>query len=132
MKSFGKALALAAAGAALSAGVLASPASAQTARPPAELGKVSEWGMKKITVNPSAVTPKTVEEVGGGTWTYGTEITAEGKFCYSYYFHGSEMHKPTAKLGDVSKTATAAAGATSKASLTGSFLNTCTVYWGKS
>ncbi|MGW0821561.1 lactococcin 972 family bacteriocin [Streptomyces sp. NPDC002845] len=71
------------------------------------------------------------KDVGGGSWTYGTELTADGKRCYSYYFHGSVAHKSTAKIANASNTDTARAGVTSRASRTAGAAYTCYAYWGK-
>ncbi|MDX3574395.1 lactococcin 972 family bacteriocin [Streptomyces sp. ID05-47C] len=131
MKVIGRSIAIMAAGAAMATGILASPASAAAPQPPKELGNVSEWGMVAIEVDPSSdVTAQTTDDVGGGTWTYGTEITTAGKRCYSYYFHGSKDHKATAKIAGSSYTDTALAGTSAKASKTAGTAYTCYTYWG--
>ncbi|MET9040890.1 lactococcin 972 family bacteriocin [Streptomyces mirabilis] len=117
--------------AAMAAGVFASPSSAATPKPPKELGNVKAWGMVTIKVDASStVSPKTTKDVGGGSWTYGTELVTGGKRCYSNYFHGSKAHKSTAQMGNSSFTDTAVAGVTSKASKTAGAALTCNVYWG--
>ncbi|MFF5968002.1 lactococcin 972 family bacteriocin [Streptomyces collinus] len=120
-----------AASAAVVAGALASPASGATPQPPKELGNVKEWGMVEIKVDPnSPVAPATTKDVGGGTWTYGTELVADGKRCYSYYFHGSKLHNATAKIGAGSIKVGEKAGKTAKASKVGGGAFTCYTYWG--
>ncbi|MFD5445970.1 lactococcin 972 family bacteriocin [Streptomyces tendae] len=116
----------------VAAGAFASPASAAP-QPPAFLGDVSEWGMVEIKIDDtsSQVTPFTTKDVGGGSWTYGTKLTSSGKLCYSYYFHGSENHKSTARIGDGQTTATNSAGYTSRAERTAGAAWTCYAYWGK-
>ncbi|MFE5036438.1 lactococcin 972 family bacteriocin [Streptomyces sp. NPDC056683] len=108
------------------AGVLApaTPASAATSQP--------VGGMAVIRVDPSSstVAPATTKDVGGGTWTYGTELTADGKRCYSYYFHGSKNHTATAKIGNAEQKVANAAGYSAKASATAGAAFTCYTYWG--
>ncbi|WP_158073111.1 lactococcin 972 family bacteriocin [Streptomyces kebangsaanensis] len=116
---------------AVAAGILASPASAATFPPPPEMGDVSEWGMVEITADASSpVTTQTTKDVGGGSWTYGTEIVAGGKRCYSYYFHGTYLHRATAEIAGGSHTAGANPGVTAKASKTAGAAWTCYAYWG--
>ncbi|MDX3308877.1 lactococcin 972 family bacteriocin [Streptomyces sp. ME08-AFT2] len=132
MKSFGRSVTVVVASAAMAAGILTSPAIAATPQPPKELGNVREWGMVAITVDSSSrVAAQTIEDVGGGSWTYGTELVTGGKRCYSYYFHGTEQHKSTAKIASGETMATALAGKTSKASRTAGAAYTCYAYWGK-
>ena len=128
MKIIGKRLALAATVVALTAAALApaSSASAQTLRP-------KKWGMVAITVNPSSrsVTPKTVKDVGGGTWSYGTYTASDGeKVCYSNYVHPTKYHSSTAVLAGGSKKRYADAEAWSTASVTAGQVYTCYAYWG--
>ncbi|MFJ4980456.1 lactococcin 972 family bacteriocin [Streptomyces coeruleorubidus] len=127
MKLLGKPLTFAAATAALAAGILApaTPASAETPQP-------EEWGMVAIEVDPSSpVTVKEVELVGGGTWSYGSELTAKGKRCWSHYFHANRKHSATAKIGGFENKATASAGNTAKASEEWGAAYKCYAYWGK-
>ncbi|WP_369171066.1 lactococcin 972 family bacteriocin [Streptomyces sp. R28] len=133
MKALGKSLILSAAAAALATGVLApaTPTSAATPQPPKELGNVKEWGMVEIKVDPtSRKSTRATQDVGGGSWTYGTELTADGKRCYSYYFHGSKLHNATAKIANSSYKVGEKAGKTAKASKTSGAGYTCYAYWG--
>ncbi|WP_406008388.1 lactococcin 972 family bacteriocin [Streptomyces sp. NBC_00637] len=124
-------MAVVAASVAVAAGTLASPASGATPQPPKELGNVKEWGMVEIKVEPtSLVSPATSKDVGGGTWTYGTEVVTGGKRCYSYYFHGSKLHNATAKIGNGSHKVGEVAGKTAKASRTAGAAYTCYAYRG--
>ncbi|XVV34928.1 lactococcin 972 family bacteriocin [Streptomyces sp. CA-100214] len=132
MKRIGRFFAVMAASVTVAAGAFVSPASAAP-QPPAFLGDVSEWGMVEIKVDDtsSQITPLTTKDVGGGTWTYGTKLVSNGKLCYSYYFHGSENHKSTARIGNGQNTATNSAGYTSYAERVAGAAWTCYAYWGK-
>ncbi|MEV7991973.1 lactococcin 972 family bacteriocin [Streptomyces sp. NPDC086077] len=132
MKDIGRFFAVMAASMTVAAGAFVSPASAAP-QPPAFLGDVSEWGMVEIKVDDtsSEITPFTTEDVGGGTWTYGTVLNSDGKLCYSYYFHASVSHKSTAKIQNRSTTATNSPGYTSFAERQGGGAYTCYAYWGK-
>ncbi|WP_330265634.1 lactococcin 972 family bacteriocin [Streptomyces griseorubiginosus] len=131
MRYFRRSMTVAAASAAVFVGALASPASGATPQPPKELGNVKEWGMVAIKIDPnSRVAPATTKDVGGGSWTYGTEIVADGKRCYSYYFHGSKLHNATAKIANGSLKVGEVAGKTAKASRTAGAAYTCYAYWG--
>jgi hypothetical protein len=135
MKVRRKSFIITAAAAALTVGVLM-PAAPASAAPtwPAELGpEPAEWGVVDIEIDPSStqVTPKTTKDKGGGTWTYGTEVVADGKRCYSYYFHGSKGHSATVKIASVGDYDHAAAGTSAKASRTAGAVYTCHAYWSK-
>ncbi|MFE4966325.1 lactococcin 972 family bacteriocin [Streptomyces sp. NPDC056660] len=126
MKALSKRLTVVAAAAAIAAGVLtpAAPASAATSQP--------QGGMVVIKVDPSSssVTPATTKDVGGGTWTYGTELTTEGKLCYSYYFHGSKNHTATAQIANAKQKVANSAGYSAKARAVAGSAYTCYAYWG--
>ncbi|MBV7698375.1 lactococcin 972 family bacteriocin [Streptomyces sp. TRM70350] len=87
--------------------------------------------MVAIKVDPSSrsVTPATTKDVGGGTWTYGTELVSGGKRCYSYYFHGSKLHKATARIANAERNAAEPGGRTARASATAGAAYTCYAYW---
>lgn len=70
-------------------------------KPPAELGNPSEWGVAAIKVGDSAGSFTALGCIGasGGTWCYGSELTTDGKYCYSNYYHASKSHKSTVKIG---------------------------------
>ncbi|MFF9496341.1 lactococcin 972 family bacteriocin [Streptomyces flaveolus] len=128
-KVFGRALAVSAAAAALAAGALApaTPASAAAPQP-------KEWGVVTITVDPSSdsVTPMTVKEVGGGTWSYGTSISSTGlKLCYSNYVHPDQYHSSSAVIASATAKDYADAGAWSRASVSNGHAYTCYAYWAK-
>ncbi|MEU8956031.1 lactococcin 972 family bacteriocin [Streptomyces sp. NPDC048518] len=108
-------------------GVLASPASADP------VPQSQEWGMATVKIDPNSdeVTPTTVKEVGGGTWSYGTVLTTGGKRCYSNYYHGSKGHTATAILANGTDKDHAAKGKWAKASVEAGAAYTCHVYWGK-
>ncbi|OIJ96657.1 hypothetical protein BIV25_16980 [Streptomyces sp. MUSC 14] len=69
------------------------------------------------------------EDVGGGSWTYGFELTSGGKRCFSYYFHGSKMHHATVRIANAENKAYGFAGQTAKASTTAGAAYTCKAYW---
>ncbi|MBG0853641.1 lactococcin 972 family bacteriocin [Streptomyces spinoverrucosus] len=117
---------MAAAAAALTTGVLAPATSASAATP-----QPKDWGMVAIKVDPSSrsVTPMTTKNVGGGTWTYGTEITADGKRCYSYYFHGSKLHRASVTIAGGTSRAAESPGHTARATRTAGAAYTCYAYW---
>ncbi|MFD9192344.1 lactococcin 972 family bacteriocin [Streptomyces phaeochromogenes] len=88
--------------------------------------------MRTITIDPSdsAVTPMAVELVGGGTWSYGSELTASGERCWSKYYHSTKKHSATADMTVKSDKDTRAAGIQASASTTAGTAYTCKVYWG--
>ncbi|MGW5676038.1 lactococcin 972 family bacteriocin [Streptomyces sp. NPDC003860] len=130
MKIVRKSIAFAAATAALTAGTLVPAASASAASAQSE-GK--EWGMVAIPIDPdSSVTPMTVKEVGGGTWSYGTAVTSSGyKRCYSNYIHPTVRHSATAVLASGTDKTWANAGVWANASVVAGHAYTCYAYWGK-
>lgn len=125
----GKLLTLAAAAAALTAGVLAPATSASAATP-----QPKEWGMVVIKLPSSSsaapMTAATTVDVGGGTWTYGYDFTSGGKRCYSNYFHGSKFHHATAKIANNQVADYQPAGTTARADATAGAAYTCYAYWG--
>ncbi|MEU6572415.1 lactococcin 972 family bacteriocin [Streptomyces sp. NPDC046805] len=123
MKFLGKSFTFAAATAALAAGVLAPATSAGAAVAQPKSGVVA------IKVDPSRPSVKTTKDVGGGSWTYGYELTTGGKRCFSYYFHGSKMHHATAKIANASTSAYGFAGQTAKASRTAGAAYECYAFW---
>ncbi|MEU6513679.1 lactococcin 972 family bacteriocin [Streptomyces sp. NPDC046978] len=152
MKVSGRSIALAVAGAALAAGVLAAPATADASQanvgtsaaitvhtrgdgtqPPAELGNPKEWGVVELKMDDSAgsVRPMTIIEVGGGTWSYGWNAVTGGKYCYSNYYHGSVQHGSTVKIAGDSLKSVVVAGETSNAHLTRGAAYTCETYYAK-
>lgn len=130
-----KLLAFTAAAVTLTAGafITATPANAASAWPSEWGPEPAEWGVVAIEVNPSSklVTPMASKDVGGGTWTYGTELVKDGKRCYSQYFHGSKGHAARAKIANGSDYDHANAGVTAKASSTAGAAYTCYTYWSK-
>lgn len=150
MKVFGRSMAVAVAGTALAAGALATPAAADGARtgatstitvhtrgdgtrPPAALGNPKEWGVVTFTVGGSAasVHANTIVNVGGGKWSYGWNVVANGKDCYSNYFHHAVGHSSTAKIAGGSDYDWSRANQTSSAHITGGGRYTCSAYWSK-
>ncbi|MEV4861271.1 lactococcin 972 family bacteriocin [Streptomyces ossamyceticus] len=126
-----KSLTFAAVTAALAAGVLAPATSASAADAPAFLGEPKEWGMVAIDLRDvSLVKPLTIKTVGGGTWSYGTQVNGSQKRCYSNYDHQTKYHSSTVILASSTRKDYAEAGDTSNASLTNGSSHTCYAYWG--
>ncbi|MFG2359709.1 lactococcin 972 family bacteriocin [Streptomyces sp. NPDC048521] len=46
----------------------------------------------------STVTPQACINASGGNWCYGYNLTANGKYCYSNYYHPTKMHHSTVKI----------------------------------
>ncbi len=84
-------------------------------------------GGSAVITNDDA-TPFATENVGGGTWSYGTSY-GSGKTCYSYYIHPSHQHTATAILGSDVQKASAKPGVYAKADAHGGWLDTCHTYW---
>lgn len=105
------------------------PATAANAAAP----KPKAGGWVAITITPGRVTPRAVQNVGGGTWSYGTTTIASSggtrKQCYSNYVHNSKRHSSTAILADVQEKTYANAGSWSNASVVAGSKNTCYAYW---
>ncbi|MEV7035683.1 lactococcin 972 family bacteriocin [Streptomyces sp. NPDC093272] len=126
-----KSLVFAAVTAALAAGVLAPAASASATGAPAFLGEPKAWGMVAIDLNDdSPIKPLTIKSVGGGTWSYGTQINGGRKRCYSNYSHSTKYHSSTVILASDTNKVYADAGDTSNAALTNGTSFTCYAYWG--
>ncbi|MES9520069.1 lactococcin 972 family bacteriocin [Streptomyces capoamus] len=99
------------------------------AKPPAELGNPSKWGAAVIKMDVAASAPKACVGASGGKWCYGYDVTTDGKYCYSNYYHAKEMHRSTAKIAGGSVTAGAYAGETSYAHRTAGAAYTCYTYY---
>jgi hypothetical protein len=98
-------------------------------KPPAELGNPSEWGVVVIKMDDSAVTPQACIGASGGNWCYGYNLTTDGKYCYSNYYHSTEFHHSTVKIGGGTISGYAAPGKTSYANLTAGAAYTCNTYY---
>jgi hypothetical protein len=84
----------------------------------------------------SAVTPsgsvqlKTVKNVGGGTWNYGSYLgVTHPKTCYSNYVHNSNYHSSTAIIANGQDKEYASATYWSNASTWAGAAYTCYTYW---
>lgn len=73
------------------------------------------------------ITENGCEEVGGGTWCYGTGTdSATGlKSCFSDYFHPSSRHSATASIANVQSRDVQDGGAWAKAYAVGDHDFTC-------
>jgi hypothetical protein len=92
-------------------------------------------GTRVLTnASPEEVTPFAEEEVGGGTWSYGTKLTVSfKKRVYSNYFHKTDVHGSAAKIGAREWNSSCAKKDTwSKASQIGSTKDTGLARWNKS
>ncbi|MFF3879235.1 lactococcin 972 family bacteriocin [Streptomyces sp. NPDC001978] len=88
--------------------------------------------MVEITnTSAGSITPQTVLNIGGGTWSYGSYLTTGGKYCYSNYYHGSVVHGSTAAMAGHSIKAVAGPGDYSYAHLTAGAAYTCSTYYAK-
>lgn len=151
MKTFGRSAAFAVTAGILAVGALSAPAAAHNApvlasdtvtvethtrgdgtQPPAHLGNPTEWGVVTITEGSAGdFTPLTVLEIGGGTWSYGKNLTTDGQYCYSNYYHPTVQHGSTVKLAGSTNKAVAVAGKWSYANLTAGAAYTCETYYAK-
>ncbi|MFJ4928534.1 lactococcin 972 family bacteriocin [Streptomyces sp. NPDC088736] len=151
MKISGKSIAIAVAGGFLAAGALAAPATAVSAgipaadgvtvtthhrgdgtQPPAALGDPKEWGVLEFTTGSTGeFTPMTVLDIGGGTWSYGKNLTTDGQYCYSNYYHPTVKHGSTVQVSSWEDKQIVAKGLTSFASITAGAAYTCKTYYSK-
>lgn len=158
MKTAGRSVAFAIAGAAIAAVGLAAPATADASatasasgatvtvhhrgdgtQPPAGLGNPSEWGVVtfKMDASTGSFSPQSqacLSPSSGGTWCYGwyaKEVSPGviNKYCYSNYYHQTKGHSSTVKLAGSTRRAWAAAGNTSNANLTAGLAYTCSTYY---
>jgi lactococcin 972 family bacteriocin len=121
-----KAIAFTAMTAAVAVGALTPVASASAEPKPKESGWVA------ITVDQSSdtVTPMTVVNVGGGTWSYGTYVDGGGwKHCYSQYVHNTKYHSATAIIANGNNKVYANAGYWANADAKAGLAYTCYAYW---
>lgn len=151
MKVSGRSVAFTIASGLLAAGALAAPATADSTRvlaagtvtvtihtqgdgtqPPAALGDPKEWGVAEFTTGTTGgITPQTVLQIGGGTWSYGKELTTDGQYCYSNYYHATVVHGSTVQVGAGEDKAVAGLGQWSYANLTAGAAYTCKTYYAK-
>lgn len=88
-------------------------------------------GMITFDVNTTIIKPFNTENVGGGTWTYGSTYTSDGgKTCYSKYMHRTKSHSATAVMGSLTKSVTARPGSWASATVSGPARSgQCNAYW---
>ncbi|WP_146046129.1 lactococcin 972 family bacteriocin [Streptomyces cahuitamycinicus] len=98
-------------------------------KPPAELGNPSKWGAMVINIDNSPSAAQGCIGASGGNWCYGYELTTDGKYCYSNYYHGTKMHHSSVKIGALKGSGYAAAGKTSYANRTGGGAYTCETFY---
>ncbi|CAM5363378.1 lactococcin 972 family bacteriocin [Streptomyces coeruleorubidus] len=65
----------------------------------------------------------------GGNWCYGYNLTTDGKYCYSNYYHSTKDHHSTVKIAGGSNTGYAFAGQTSYANRTAGAAYTCETFY---
>ncbi|MEU3406439.1 lactococcin 972 family bacteriocin [Streptomyces sp. NPDC006670] len=155
MKMFGRTAVFVLSTATLLSGALATPATATEAsdgpvqvgaasfhtrgdgtQAPAELGNPKEWGVVKLTLTGSAkssvaMSPTTIVEVGGGTWSYGWQARDNYKYCYSNYYHGDVEHGSTVNMAGRIVRDIKPAGQTSNANYQAGLAYTCYTYYAK-
>ncbi|QKG83620.1 hypothetical protein GXN76_03450 [Kroppenstedtia pulmonis] len=80
-----------------------------------------------------AVTPFS-ENVGGGTWDYGTRLVNFGtqKEVYSNYYHATKNHGSTAQIGTKSNSSCVRPKSTSYASARGGLFDSTRAFWNTS
>lgn len=88
-------------------------------------------GVVTFDVDTTIMKPRATENVGGGTWTYGSRYTSDGsKVCTSKYMHKTKTHTATATMGTITSTRTAKLGSWASASVTGGIsAGVCNAYW---
>ncbi|MFF4653581.1 lactococcin 972 family bacteriocin [Streptomyces sp. NPDC001380] len=103
---------------------------------PAFLGHPKAWGMVTLKINSSSktatsntVTPSTVVNTGGGTWSYGTVADGIYKGCYSDYIHNTKYHSATAVIANSTDKTYANAGYWADAYAVAGWAYTCNAYW---
>lgn len=84
-----------------------------------------------VDLTNSEVTPFTTANVGGGTWSYGTDyVFPLSKKVYSNYYHGSKVHSSTSQIGTlVNKSGKIKAGSTSYSDAKGGSGDSTHAYW---
>lgn len=111
---------------------------AETGDPPPELigpngEKPTQWGTTSFPVDSSrrSVTPRSTENVGGGTWSYGT-TAADGvkKGCYSNYLHPDKKHSASIAIADATDKDVRKADVWAKAYGSAGAAHRCHAYWG--
>ncbi|MFJ4814320.1 lactococcin 972 family bacteriocin [Streptomyces sp. NPDC088801] len=98
-------------------------------KPPAELGNPSKWGAMVIKTGNSPAAAQGCIGASGGNWCYGYNLTSDGKYCYSNYYHGTKFHHSTVKIGSQEGSGYAAPGKTSYANRTGGGAYTCQSFY---
>ncbi|WP_328740748.1 lactococcin 972 family bacteriocin [Streptomyces erythrochromogenes] len=114
---------------------------------PAELGDPKELGVVKLvltepakmgskkpaarSVSANSVSPLSVVQAGGGTWSYGWQARDNRKYCYSNYYHGSVKHSSTVNIAGIIVKDTKPAGQTTNANHTAGLAYTCYTYYAK-
>jgi lactococcin 972 family bacteriocin len=72
---------------------------------------------------------RATQNVGGGTWNYGSELSGLQKKCYSNYMNRITNHGSTAIIGSSNRSASAITGKWSNATAFGGLTQTCKAYW---
>lgn len=80
-----------------------------------------------------AITPQAVQNVGGGTWAFGSGVNSAGqKSCYSQYYHASVKHGSSVSMdGYYHADHNVAKGKTSYARITRHTTATCKAFYTK-
>ncbi|MFG3662588.1 lactococcin 972 family bacteriocin [Streptomyces sp. NPDC047706] len=77
------------------------------------------------------VTPMTVLDIGGGTWSYGKNLTTDGQYCYSNYYHPTVKHGSTVQVSSYEDKSVVEKGLWSYANITHGAAYTCKTYYSK-
>lgn len=101
--------------------------------PPSAGGSATPGNGERVTISDvrtGDVTPFATVRVGGGTWTYGTNIiNGIQKECYSLYNHPSRTHSATAIIGSQNRRVQARPLVSANAYAYGTPFQTCYTYW---
>lgn len=91
-----------------------------------EPNATEKWGVVELfPPGTSGGSTMKVENVGGGTWSYGHD----GTHCYSHYVHNSKYHSATAIMGSQNRKVYANAHSWANADIYASG-GGCKAYWG--
>lgn len=83
-----------------------------------------------VEISNEQITPFKSQNVGGGTWDYGTRIVGSKKEVYSNYFHPSKSHKSSCSIGsNFSDSGWVSAKKTSYSSARGGYSAKTHAYW---
>ncbi|WP_197319795.1 lactococcin 972 family bacteriocin [Saccharomonospora sp. NB11] len=90
------------------------------------------WVEYTLDGDASGMTIQTVEEVGGGIWSYGATANAAGqKSCYSQYSHATVAHGSSVSMDGSEDSDWVGPGGLASSRVTKYTTATCKTYWRK-